>query len=129
MLAGYSAVVLPVIHHSISGVLAVRVAVALMLVVPSGFFMGFCFPVGLRWLKIHGEDKNLPWMWALNGAAGTLGSFIAIVLSMDTSIATCALTGAACYLLAAVAMPVMSKHTAEAGRLPGSFAEEVPLAP
>jgi hypothetical protein len=44
-------------------------------------------------------------MWALNGAAGTLGSFIAIVLSMDTSIATCTLAGVACYLLAAAAMP------------------------
>jgi hypothetical protein len=67
--------------------------------------MGFCVPVGLRWLKICGEEKNLPWMWALNGAAGTLGSFIAIVLSMDTSIATCTLAGVACYLLAAAAMP------------------------
>jgi hypothetical protein len=44
-------------------------------------------------------------MWALNGAAGTLGSFIAIVISMDLSIRFCVLTGAACYLLAGLAMP------------------------
>jgi hypothetical protein len=44
-------------------------------------------------------------MWALNGAAGTLGSFIAILISMDSSIASCVLTGAGCYLLAGLAIP------------------------
>jgi len=34
-----------------------------------------------------------------------LSSFIAILISMDTSIATCVLTGAGCYLLAGLAMP------------------------
>ena len=105
MLAGYSLAVLPLIHYFIVSVLAKRVLVSFLLVAPPGFLMGFCFPVGLRWLKILGEERNLPWMWALNGAAGTLGSFIAIVLSIDTSIATCAFTGAGCYLLAASAMP------------------------
>jgi SAM-dependent methyltransferase len=105
MVFAYSLVVLPAVHHFIAGVLAQRVLISLLLVTLPGFAMGFCFPVGLRWLKICGEEKNLPWMWALNGAAGTLGSFIAIVLSMDTSIATCTLAGVACYLLAAAAMP------------------------
>ena len=51
------------------------------------------------------QEENLPWMWALNGAAATLGSFVAIVLSMETSIVTCARIGAACYLLAAIVLP------------------------
>jgi hypothetical protein len=41
-------------------------------------------------------------MWALNGAAGTLGSFVAMLISMETSIGTCVLTAAAFYLLAAL---------------------------
>ncbi len=110
MLIGYSFVILPVIHYFIASELASRVLISFLLVAPPGFVMGFCFPVGLRWLKILGEERNLPWMWALNGAAGTLGSFIAIVLSMDTSISTCALTGAGCYLLAAAAMPGTTKE-------------------
>jgi hypothetical protein len=109
ILAGYSLAVLPLIHQFIASVLAQRILVAVLLVAPPGFLMGFCFPIGLRWLTILGHERNLPWMWALNGAAGTLGSFIAIILSIDTSISTCALTGAACYLLAAVSMPGAKK--------------------
>ena len=104
-LVGYCFAVLPTIHHFLAEMLAQRILIALLLVAAPGFAMGFCFPVGLRWVKILGEERNLPWMWALNGAAGTLGSFIAILLSMDISITTCALTGAACYLLAAAALP------------------------
>jgi hypothetical protein len=51
------------------------------------------------------QQENLPWMWALNGAAATLGSFVALVLSMEISITTCALAGAGCYLLAAAVLP------------------------
>ena len=47
----------------------------------------------------------MPWMWALNGAAGTLGSFVAMVISMETSIAVCALTACGLYLLAGLSVP------------------------
>jgi SAM-dependent methyltransferase len=101
----YSAVVIPVIHRFIGDTLWQRALLCVALVAPCGFLMGFCFPVGLRWMTVLKQEENLPWMWALNGAAATLGSFVAIVVSMETSIATCALTGAACYLLAAVVLP------------------------
>ena len=110
----YSAAVIPVIHRFIAGVLWQRVTLSLALVGPCGFLMGFCFPVGLRWLTRMKQEDNLPWMWALNGAAATLGSFVAILVSMETSIATCTLAGAACYLLAAVVLP-MSRPVAVAG--------------
>jgi hypothetical protein len=62
--------------------------------------MGFCFPVGMRWATGIGQERNLPWMWALNGAASVLASFIAMFISTETSIRACVLTGAACYALA-----------------------------
>ena len=101
----YSIAVLPVIHHFVPAVLWQRVALSLALVTPCGFLMGFCFPVGIRWMKVLRQEENLPWMWALNGAAATLGSFVAIVISMETTITICAVTGASCYLLAALALP------------------------
>jgi predicted membrane-bound spermidine synthase len=101
----YSVAVVPVIHRFIADTLAQRALFSLALVAPCGFLMGFCFPVGLRWLTALKQEENLPWMWALNGAAATLGSFVAIVISMETSIVTCALIGAACYLLGAIALP------------------------
>jgi spermidine synthase len=101
----YSALVMRVIHAFVAGVLWQRALLSLALVVPCGFLMGFCFPIGLRWMTQLKQEGNLPWMWALNGAAATLGSFVAIVISMETTIATCALTGAACYVFAAVVLP------------------------
>jgi predicted membrane-bound spermidine synthase len=101
----YSLVVVPVMHMFTGALLWERVLISLALIAPCGLLLGFCFPVGMRWLKTLSQEQNLPWMWALNGAAGTLGSFIAILISMDTSIAACELTGAGCYLLAGLAMP------------------------
>ncbi len=101
----YSAAVIPVIHRFIAETLWQRALLSLALVAPCGLLMGFCFPVGLRWMTVLKQEENLPWMWALNGAAATLGSFVAIVLSMETSIVTCGRIGAACYLLAAIVLP------------------------
>jgi spermidine synthase len=101
----YSFLVIPVIHRFIADTLWQRALLSVALVAPCGFLMGFCFPVGLRWMAVLKHEENLPWMWALNGAAATLASFVAIVISMETSIASCARMGAACYLLAAVVLP------------------------
>jgi predicted membrane-bound spermidine synthase len=105
VVGAYSLAVLPVMHAFTAALLWQRVSICLALVSPCGFLLGFCFPVGMRWLNSLSQGRNLPWMWALNGAAGTLGSFIAILISMDSSIASCVLTGAGCYLLAGLAIP------------------------
>lgn len=105
LVALYFILVLPVIHAYVASLLWQRAAICLLLISPPGFALGFCFPIGLRWMTALSQQHNLPWMWALNGAAGTLGSFVAMLISMETSIGTCVLTGAGLYLLAAVALP------------------------
>ena len=105
LVALYSVVVVPVTHLYTAGLLWQRVLVCLGLVTPCGLLLGFCFPVGMRWMNTLAQDRNLPWMWALNGAAATLGSFVAMLISMDADIGTCVLSGAACYLAAGLAMP------------------------
>lgn len=101
----YCELVLPVVHGFIAALFWQRVLLCLLLIAPVGFALGFCFPIGLRWMKALAQEHNMPWMWALNGAAGTLGSFVAMLLSIETSIGVCALTGGALYLLAALAVP------------------------
>jgi hypothetical protein len=101
----YSAAVIPIIHRFIAETLWQRALICVGLVAPCGFAMGFCFPVGLRWMTMLRQKENLPWMWALNGAAATLASFVAIVISMESSIATCVVAGAACYLLGGAVLP------------------------
>ncbi|MGD1158640.1 MAG: hypothetical protein ABSA41_22845 [Terriglobia bacterium] len=102
VLLAYSLVVLPAIHGAVGGVLWQRIAVSLALVTPCGFIMGFCFPVGLRWATELGQEGNLPWMWALNGAASVLASFIAMCISTEISIRACVLTAVACYALGGI---------------------------
>jgi hypothetical protein len=106
----YSLAVLPVMHAFTADLLWQRILICLALVSPCGFLLGFCFPVGMRWMNALSQGRNLPWMWALNGAAGTLASFIAILISMDLSIRFCVLTGAGCYLLAGLAMPAKANN-------------------
>jgi hypothetical protein len=109
VVVAYSLAVLPVMHAFTAALLWQRVLICLALVSPCGFLLGFCFPVGMRWLTGLSQERNLPWMWALNGAAGTLGSFVAILISMDSSIGACILTGAGCYVVAGLAMPAKAR--------------------
>ncbi|HWN57042.1 MAG TPA: hypothetical protein VNO74_03015, partial [Methylomirabilota bacterium] len=101
----YSVAVVPVIHQFSYLGLIERAGLSLALVAPCGIAMGFCFPIGLRWVKAMGQSELLPWMWALNGAASVLGSFVAILISMQSSITASVVTGAALYLLAGIALP------------------------
>jgi hypothetical protein len=52
-------------------------------------------------------------MWGLNGAAAVLSTFVALVLSMETSIPTTVRVGSAIYLLAAVLLPRGGEEVAE----------------
>src|SRR4029077_17222011 len=75
------------------------------LLVLIGFALGFCFPVGLRWMTKLGRDDSLPWMGALNGAASVVAGFLAINVSMEASIPVSVLFGAGLYLVAAMLLP------------------------
>jgi len=117
VLVVYASLVIPAIHHYIGGAFWLRVALCLALIGPCGFLMGFCFPVGLRWLAMQKQKENLPWMWALNGAASVLASFVAVVISMELSITICVLAGAACYLVGAAMLPTWNRaQVLEVGR-------------
>ena len=124
VLVAYSLAVLPAIHGAVGGVLWQRIAASLALVAPCGFMMGFCFPVGMRWASQLGQEGNLPWMWALNGAASVLASFIAMVISTETSIRTCVLTGAVCYALGGI---LLSSKAAPSPGMAATAVAEKPI--
>ena len=96
---------MPVIHAAAGLDLWKRIAVALVVLFPCGFLMGFCFPLGMRTLRAGGGEETLPWMWALNGAASVMAAFLAVLISMEASTVTCALVAAACYGIAALLPP------------------------
>ena len=77
--------------------IAARAGVCLALIAPAGLLMGFGFPTGLR-LAAARDERPTVWFWGINGAAGVLGSAIAIALSIAFGIGTTLILGAVCYL-------------------------------
>ncbi len=76
--------------------LIARVLVAAALLIPPGFVMGFCFPLGMQ---RFGEEHKA-WFWALNGAASVLASVLSLALAMQLGLTAVAFIGAGLYALA-----------------------------
>jgi len=77
--------------------IATRAAVCLAMIAPAGLMMGFGFPSGMR-LAAALDERPTVWFWGINGAAGVLGSVLAVALSIAFGIGTTLLLGALCYL-------------------------------
>ncbi len=76
-----------------------RVLLFTLILSPTAFCMGVALPAGLRLAKDRFAD-NIPWFWALNGAASVLGSIIAMAISMIFGYNIALLLGSLSYLLA-----------------------------
>lgn len=79
-----------------------RLAVAVVVVAPSGLALGRPFPTLLR-MAGEGDASLVSWVWATNGAFSVFGSVLAVVLSMTVGFRA-ALAGAALTYLAATLM-------------------------
>jgi len=73
-----------------------RLLLACVVLVPTGFMMGFFFPLGM----VRFGDQNRAWFWALNGAAGVLASVVSLAFSMEIGFSNVAYVGAGIYVVA-----------------------------
>jgi hypothetical protein len=81
-----------------------RIVVASLLIIPLGFLMGMPFVSGLRRItKIDPED--VPWVWAINGAASGIFGVIAAMITLGSGFGLTLLTGASAYFIALLAIP------------------------
>ncbi|MBN1656703.1 MAG: hypothetical protein JXA30_23220 [Deltaproteobacteria bacterium] len=78
--------------------LATRCLVVVTMVGVPAFFMGFCFPMGLRIVRRLADDA-LPWMWGVNGACSVLASVTAVAISMWSGINNNLFLAVAAYLV------------------------------
>jgi hypothetical protein len=77
--------------------LALRLALAVVLIAPLGFVMGMPLPAGLKRLEAwHGASVR--WACALYAASGVLGSAASLVCGLYLGFAQTAVAGAVCYL-------------------------------
>lgn len=87
----------PLIHSFAGAGILLRAIVAIALIAPAAFLMGFGFPAGIRCVMAL-DPKPAPWFWGMNGAAGVLGSAIAVAISIAYGIDTTLRLGAICYI-------------------------------
>jgi len=75
-----------------------RIAIAIILVFPLGWFMGQPFPLGLRLVEREGLGV-IPWAWGVNGAASVLGSALALTVAIGIGYRLTLFTGVAIYIV------------------------------
>lgn len=90
--------VAPLLHEFGSAGLALRAAISVLAIAPAGLLMGFGFPTGMRFVASI-DRAPTPWFWGINGAAGVLGSSLAVVLSIAFGIYVTMFASALCYAL------------------------------
>jgi hypothetical protein len=84
--------------------------VALLLLVPCGFFMGMPFPIAMR----IGSTKRAsltPWFWAINGATSVTASVLAVLISSTWGISSAWWIGVGCYLVATIAIVASARDS------------------
>jgi hypothetical protein len=90
---------LPGIFAAISsGGLTMRIAVALAVLMPAGFLMGFAFPTGMR-MVVTISREPAAWFWGINGATGVLASTLAVMIAITLGINVTMMLAGVCYLL------------------------------
>jgi O-antigen/teichoic acid export membrane protein len=82
---------------------ATRIAIALLLLMPAGLFMGMCFPLGMQVAATRRQDLTA-WLWGINGAMSVVASVLSVVISMTYGISATWWTGVAFYALALLAI-------------------------
>lgn len=95
--------------------LAVRILLAVVLVAPIGLVMGMVLPLGVRSLGLR-NPREVPWMWAINGAVSVFASVLATLLSIIFGIAATYLIGAVLYVAAAALLHRLSRLDAAQAR-------------
>jgi hypothetical protein len=99
----YSSVLPPLFDALLGAPRAVRVVLALVLLLPLGLCLGVFFPTGLRIVNEQNPDF-IPWAWGVNGGASVVGTILAIVLGITFGFPAVTSGGLALYALGTLAM-------------------------
>jgi hypothetical protein len=112
---GFLVILLLAAHWLLSGLfqltlglpLVIRLGVTIIVIAPVGFLMGIPFPGGIRWmLRSHENSSQIPWIWAVNGAASVVSSVLAALLALSFGFSWVLSIGAFCYAAAWLALNV-----------------------
>lgn len=83
---------------------AARIIIAVISLIPVGFFMGMPFPLGLQVLSDR-KEAFMPWALAVNGSVSVFAAVLTNILSMHLGFAIVAVIAIGCYCIALAAFP------------------------
>lgn len=96
------AILRPMARAVMESALYVRATGAASVSMLVGFFLGMCFPAGLRFVD---RTSGAPAALAINGVTGVLGSVSALIISVAWGIPTTLVLAGICYGIAALCGP------------------------
>ncbi|MCK5373931.1 MAG: hypothetical protein KAJ40_01465 [Alphaproteobacteria bacterium] len=100
--------ILPRLFHDYAEIdILSRIFVSIAVMAPAGLLMGFGFPTGLRIAELF-DARSTAWFWGINGAAGVLGSSLAIAFNIAYGIDKTLIIAGSCYALLSVAFILFS---------------------
>ena len=73
-----------------------RIALATIVLVPIGLFMGTAFPLGMKLASVRAPQIS-PWLWGINGATSVCSSVVAVAIAMTAGISAAFWTGCGFY--------------------------------
>ncbi len=119
----------PILIHWLSGAATpVRIAAAIGMLLPIGFFMGMPFSVGMRTATEIRPDAPTAFLWGINGATSVCASVVGILLAIFFGITTSFLVGIAAYGVATLALlRVRTTRQPEVVERPVAVSSKVPL--
>ena len=103
VLAAFIFVSPPLTSQFVSASTPVRVFLSALLLVPSGFFMGMAFPLGIKKAQYE-EGAPTAWYWGINGAFSVISSVLAVVVAVFWGVTMTLLVGLTAYVIALIAL-------------------------
>ncbi|MBI4649702.1 hypothetical protein HY745_00040 [Candidatus Desantisbacteria bacterium] len=97
------------LRYTIGLPLFLRIILVVMYLFPAAFLMGIPFPSAIRTLGEHLE-KEVPWLWGINGTSSVLGSVLAVIISMSFGIKFALFFGIILYIIIAFLSYTLSKQ-------------------
>lgn len=97
----------PLMAATRGAITPLRILVAVCLLFPPGILMGTAFPLGMLFAREH-LARFIPWFWGINGALSVFASVLAVAISLNWGIAGSFWTGLLFYVLALIAMWILT---------------------
>jgi hypothetical protein len=89
--------------------LAFRIVLTIILLAPTGFFMGIPFPLGIKSID-NSKNELIPWAWGVNGVFSVVSGVAAVLLAISFGFKFVFIIGTALYLIAWLLIRVPSLH-------------------